>query len=82
MPDRRYDPRRGGWIRPTVTIYKAADRTTVRLRLNRYPEQIIGAAIHIHRTVIGIQWKRPGSITPTENARRAVEDAAREVRRG
>jgi hypothetical protein len=47
---------------PKATIYRAAKRRRLSVRLNRYPGVVIGAAIQIGARVFSITWGAPGRI--------------------
>lgn len=54
--------RRGGnfrWMRPRFNVYRPAD-TRRRVLLNRYPHNVIGAAVVMFGRCWGIQWKGTG----------------------
>lgn len=50
------------WRRPTLTLYRAADRRPIAAMLNRYPGVVIGAAIQVGGRVLSLTWGRPGRV--------------------
>lgn len=47
------------WIWPRFHVYKPAD-TRPRWLLNRYPHNVIGAAVVVFGRCWGVQWKGSG----------------------
>lgn len=50
------------WRCPRLVLVTPADRQPLRLRLNRYPGVVIGAALYWRHRGISLLWGRPGRI--------------------